>query len=70
VALALEQNHTSIERKTKIQAYSFLKPVDSRNNPIGWAHNRRVEIVLRGVTDSGYLKLKFRQLLEAMNAEK
>lgn len=49
------------------RGFSFLKPLDPRNTPAGWAHNRRVEIVFSGVTDVPALKRQLTPLMESAN---
>ena len=50
--------------KMKVEAFSYLKPVDPGSNPSAWAKNRRVEIKFRGVRNPGYLKQKIRELTD------
>ena len=48
--------------KVKLNAYSFLRPLDAQNTEISWAKNRRVEILFNEVKDPEVLMEKLKPL--------
>lgn len=56
------ESSTASDPKVKVEAFSYLKPLDPHSNPGAWAKNRRVEIVFHGVRNPAYLKQKIREL--------
>lgn len=50
--------------KMSAQGFSYLKPIDPRNNPEGWSRNRRVELVFRDVQRPAALRERLEHLRE------
>ncbi len=51
-------------KKLKVTGHSYSIPIDSKNNPVAWAKNRRVEIILNHVTQADRLKEILNPLME------
>lgn len=48
--------------KLRARGFSFLKPLDPKQNPAAWARNRRVEIIFRDVRHPEFLRRKIQEL--------
>lgn len=54
--------------KTRAVGYGPLRPLDSANNQLAWARNRRVELSFQGVDDSRWLKSVIQKLKSAVRS--
>jgi peptidoglycan-associated lipoprotein len=57
-----------VASRTKAVGYGPLKPLDSANNQLAWARNRRVELSFQGVDDSRWLKSVILKLKNAVRS--